>query len=118
MEALQVEQMTTTVETERFKYGILVAADVENGKVIDLDVFILARLKKKVNGADPVTRRKVIRMADREELLARRSVPEPGAKVPADMEAKYKEYNVLYPVEESRTVGLEKNKFMGKGGFG
>jgi len=43
-----VEKMSTNLETERFKYGILMASDVHLGKVIDLDFYVLVKEKKKL----------------------------------------------------------------------
>ena len=47
MEIPPVEKMTTNLETERFKYGIIMASDVVNSKVIDLDLFVFVREKKR-----------------------------------------------------------------------
>lgn len=43
-----VDRLYTTLETELMVYGLLAAADVQGGKVVDLEVFILSKSKKKL----------------------------------------------------------------------
>lgn len=41
-----VETLSVNLETERFHYGLLMAADVEGGKVTDTYFWVAARVKK------------------------------------------------------------------------
>ena len=88
------ETMTTNLETERIRYRLLVASDVVNGKVTDIEFYVLARVKvrEKRDGEDPEPKRSLDWNTDREELLARRYKVKRGDKVPEDAEEKYREY--------------------------
>ena len=104
-------------------YRVMIAADVENGKVIDLDFYVLARGKNGKLKADQ--NREAVKMVlnpkrvlnwvnDREELLARRSPVKKGDKVPKDIDEKFKEYSILYPANIGTGPGPERSQFMNR----
>lgn len=113
---IEPEKITTNLETERINYRVLVASDVVNGKVVDLEVYILAKVKWENVDEDEILekreKRELVTFEDLDEVLARRSPIPPGVKVPHDVDKKFREYEVMYPVKESRTVGLDRAKFM------